>query len=122
MTKKERDLLDDMFLQPWFLPKDTAFQIRAILPLGHRHRMKFFFDDYGCMRCKKRNVAYGSNGFCKRCLAQVKLRLFFAVKRRWTAAGATNVPRMFSSVLDAQRLLKDLITPSGRVRRTRCES
>jgi hypothetical protein len=81
MTKKERDLLDDMFLQPWFLPKDTAFQIRAI---STSHEV-------------------------------------LAVKRRWTAAGATNVPRMFSSVLDAQRLLKDLITPSGRVRRTRCE-
>jgi hypothetical protein len=119
MTKKERELLDDVFLQPWFLPKVTALQVKAILPPGHRHRMKFYFDDYGCICCRKRNATYGSNGFCKRCLEQVKLRLFFAVKRRWTAAEATNVPRMFSSVLDAQRLLKDLITPSGRVRRAR---
>jgi hypothetical protein len=109
MTKQEKELLDDIYLQPWFLPKDTAFAVRRMLPPGYRHRMKFYFEDYGCMRCGKKNVTYGSNGLCKLCAQQVKLKLFFAIKRRWTAASPENLPRTFTRMADAQRLLRDLI-------------
>lgn len=58
MTKQDRELLDDVFLQPWFLPRDLAFAIRRMLPPEHRHRMRFFFDDYGCMRCGTKDAPY----------------------------------------------------------------
>ena len=109
MKKQDRQLLDDIFLQPWFLPREKAFAIRRILPPEYRHRMKFYFDDYGCMKCGKRDVTYGSNGLCKICMQQVKLKLFFAIKRRWTAASPDNVPRTFKRMADAQEWLKDLI-------------
>jgi hypothetical protein len=115
MTKKERELLDDIFLQPWFLSRQTAFEVKRILPPEHRHKMRFYFEDYGCLRCGKRDVQYGSNGLCKSCMQQVKLRLFFAIKRRWTAANPENRPQTFKRMADAQRLLKDLI-PSTRRR------
>jgi hypothetical protein len=114
MTKSEKQLLDDVFLQPWFLPKETAFAVRRILPLEHRHKMKFFFDDYGCMRCAKKNVTYGSNALCKLCMQQVKLKMFFAIKRRWTAASPDNLPQTFRRMADAQRLLKDLLNTKKR--------
>ena len=109
MTKNDKQLLDDVFLQPWFLPRDTAFAIRRIVPPEHRHKMKFFFDDYGCLRCTKKRGIYGSNGLCKKCMQEVKLKLFFAIKRRWTAASPENLPRTFRRMADAQRLLRDLI-------------
>ena len=111
MKKHDLQLLDDIFLQPWFLPQKTAFAIKRILPPEHRHKMRFYFDDYGCLKCGKTNVQYGSNALCKLCMQQVKLRLFFAIKRRWTAASPDNLPRTFKRMADAQRLLKDLLVP-----------
>ena len=116
MKKQDRKLLDDIFLQPWFLPRDLALAIRHMLPPEYRHRMRFFFDDNGCMRCGTTTAAYGSNGFCKPCAQEVKLKLFFTVKRRWTAASPENLPRTFTRIADAQRLLKDLISTSLRPR------
>jgi hypothetical protein len=114
MKKRDEQLLDEIFLQPWFLPRDTAFAIKRILPAGYRHRMKFYFDDYGCLKCGNRDVSYGSNALCKSCMQEVKLKLFFTVKRRWTAASPENLPRTFQRMADAQRLLKDLIPQRGR--------
>jgi hypothetical protein len=42
-------------------------------------------------------------------MQEVQLKLFFAVKRRWTAASPENLPRIFKRMADAQRLLRDLI-------------
>jgi hypothetical protein len=117
MTKDDAKLLDDIFLQPWFLPRRTAFAIKRILPPEHRHKMRFYFDDYGCLKCEQRDVQYGSNGLCKLCLQRVKLRLFLAVKRRWTAASPDNLPRTFKRMADAQRLLRDLLDSSSKPRR-----
>ena len=113
MTKPDQKLLDDIFLQPWFLPRDMAFAVKRIVPPEHRHKMKFFFDDYGCMRCRKRKVTYGSNGLCKPCMQEVKLKLFFAIKRRWTAVKPENLPRTFQRMADAQRLLRDLLSQTS---------
>ena len=116
MTKNDRELLDDIFLQPWFLPRETAFAIRRILPPEHRHKMKFYFEDYGCLRCRQKNAIYGSNALCKNCMQEVKLKMFFAIKRRWRAASADNLPRTFKRMADAQRLLRDLVPLARRSR------
>src|SRR6267378_2757297 len=114
MNKRDIELLDNIFLQPWFLPRTTALAIKRILPPEHRHRMRFYFDDYGCLKCGKTDVTYGQNALCKPCMQQVKLRFFFAIKRRWTAASPDNTPRTFKRMADAQRLLKDLLDPSSK--------
>jgi hypothetical protein len=118
MTKSEKQLLDEIFLQPWFLSLNTAFAVKRILPPEHRHRMRFYFNDYGCMKCEKSDVRYGANGLCNPCSQQIKLRLFLAIKRRWTAVSPDNLPRTFNRVADAQRFLKDLVD-SARKRRHR---
>jgi len=102
-------LLEDVFLQPWFLPLETANAVRRLLPSEHRHKMRFYFEDYGCMRCKKKRVRYGSNGLCKPCAQRVKLYLLFAIKRRWTRMTHQQPPRSFKRVEEAQRLLRDLV-------------
>jgi hypothetical protein len=106
-TSKDVRLLEDIFLQPWFLPQKSAFEIWAILPPEHRHKLRFYFEDYGCMRCRQRNARYGSNGMCKKCVQQVKQQLLWAIKRRWTADSSR--PRTFKRMADAQWMLKDLL-------------
>jgi hypothetical protein len=44
--------------------------------------MNFFFEDYGCMRCRTKDAPYGSNALCKACMQEVKLKMFLAIKRR----------------------------------------
>src|SRR5947207_14073992 len=109
MTAKDRKLLDDIFLQPWYLPQQTAAAMRKIMPSEQRHKMKFYFEDYGCMKCGKKKVLYGANGMCRKCHQRVKLRILFAIKRRWTSQSSDNKPRTFTRIGDAQRILKDLL-------------
>ena len=109
MTKRDQQLLNDIFLQPWFLPQKTGLAIRKLLPPEHTHRMRFYFDDYGCLKCGKKNTKYGGNALCLACSQSVKLKIFLAIKRRWVAASPPELPRTFNRVAEAQRLLKDLV-------------
>ncbi len=105
--RDDKALLDDIFLQPWFLPLKASSAIRALLPAEHRHKMRFYFEDYGCLKCGKKKVRYGSNAMCKTCVQQVKLRFFWAMKRRWTRMSDSH-SRTFKRTSDAQRMLSDL--------------
>ena len=107
--RQDNALLEDVFLQPWYLPVKAANAIRLLLPSEQRHKMRFYFDDYGCMKCGKQGVRYGSNGMCKICVQQVKLRLLWAIKRRWTSKTGQRPPCSFKRVEEAQRLLRDLV-------------
>jgi hypothetical protein len=106
--RDEQTILSDVFLQPWFLPLRTAFAIRDLIPAQHRHKMRAYFDDYGCLKCEKTDERYGSNAMCKSCVQQVKLRMLFAVKRRWTNIPAASPSRTFKRAAEAQSLLADL--------------
>lgn len=73
-------------------------------------KMRFYLDDYGCLKCGKTNVRYGSNAMCKPGVQQVKLKMLFAVKRRWqNRSPAADPPRTFQRASEARRLLADLI-------------
>jgi hypothetical protein len=70
---------DELLLQPWFLPNRVAFAIRAMAPPDYRLKMRYFFDDYGCMICE-RDDDYASNGMCHRCYVQVRKKIARSVK------------------------------------------
>jgi hypothetical protein len=104
----DKSLLDDVFLQPWFLPQESAIALRDLLPPAYKHKMGFYFEDYGCLKCGKKSVPYGSNAMCKICVQHVKLRFLWAIKRRWTASPHSDKPRTFKRMADAQQMLEDL--------------
>jgi hypothetical protein len=114
-------LLNKIFLQPWYLSRATAVRINECLPAEHRHKMRYYFEDYGCLRCKKKNVAYGSNAMCRICVGQTKLRLVWAIKRRWTATNTLREsrPSGLNRMSEAQRLLADIAGRQGRKSRAR---
>jgi hypothetical protein len=77
----------ELFLQPWFVPKAVLFQMRKMLPSCHLLKLRYYFEDYGCLRCGKSQVLYGANGFCKQCSIVVRYRILLALKRRFRKLG-----------------------------------
>jgi hypothetical protein len=73
--------LNELLFQPWFLPKRVAFAIRGLIPRDYYLKMRYLFDDYGCMICKK-DYNYGSNGMCFNCCRQVRKKLMRSVRLR----------------------------------------
>ena len=62
-----RNAMCEAALQPWFLPKPLSWKIRRMLPNDYWRKMRYYFDDYGCLRCGRKSVPYGVNGFCRVC-------------------------------------------------------
>lgn len=79
LSKKQ---VDDVLLEPWFLPKKVAASIQHLLPQDYRRRMSYFFEDYGCLRCHRKDVPYGANGMCNNCRVWVKYHMLKSLQRR----------------------------------------
>ena len=72
---------DKVLFEPWFLPPRVSFGILAIVPPAFRNKMRYFFDDYGCMVCKK-GAKHHSNGMCRPCRQIIQHKLLKSIKRR----------------------------------------
>jgi hypothetical protein len=101
---------DPVFMLPWYLPKETYLAVRRILPNIHITKMRYYFEDYGCMRCERRDVLYRTNGLCESCNAIVRWRLAHCLEKRMSKVGITTgyTPGGIASkeLLLAQGLLK----------------
>lgn len=107
---------DAIFLQPWFLPKDVYLEIRRLLPYIHLLKMRYYFDDYGCLKCGKKEALYQSNGFCETCGVTIRQRMKQSLVRRLKEAGVQmNSQKMpFDStdgMVNAQRILSRRTRP-----------
>ena len=78
---------DEIFLQPWFLSEAEYLAVRRILPPSQMLKMRYYFDDYGCLKCGKLDAIYGSNGFCRSCSIIIRARVVLALKRRFKKVG-----------------------------------
>jgi hypothetical protein len=78
---------DEVFLQPWFLSEAEYMAVRRILPPSQMLKMRYYFDDYGCLKCEKLNSMYGSNGLCRNCSIIIRARVVLALKRRFKKLG-----------------------------------
>jgi hypothetical protein len=75
-------LHDEVFMQPWFIPKPIYLAIRRLLPNIHLMKMRHYFDDYGCLRCGDSDAVYGASGFCHSCNVIVRSRVLAGLKKR----------------------------------------
>ncbi len=69
-------------MQPWFLPKPLCWKVSNMLPHSYGLKIRYYFDDFGCIRCGQKTAACGFNRFCKVCPELVVNRIAFAVGRR----------------------------------------
>lgn len=102
---RNRQPNDTVFMLPWTLPKETYLAIRRILPNIHIAKMRYYFDDYGCIRCERRDVLYRTNGLCEQCNAIVRWRLKNCLKKRLASVGVV-VTQSEREVSLAKELLK----------------
>lgn len=68
--------------QPWFLNKAASKAILRLIPSEYIARMRWYFDDYGCLYCRRKKVLYQANGFCIECGTMIRKRLIQTMKRR----------------------------------------
>ena len=39
-------------MQPWFMPfEGVAQEMRRLIPSAHLSKMRFYYEDFGCIRC-----------------------------------------------------------------------
>lgn len=88
-AKQDESILrDELFLQPWFLPKPTYLALRRLLPSSQLLKMRYYFDAYGCLKCGDRASLYGSNGFAKVAALSYGLEWLCALRGRFKKIGA----------------------------------
>lgn len=114
---------EEVFLQPWYLPRDVFLAVRRILPNIHLSKMRFYFEDYGCLKCGTREALYGSNGLCERCNVLIRGRVVRALKRRLKKVGVVGSDNGISDALgtgmdSAQALLRDFPSLRGSSRKS----
>jgi hypothetical protein len=78
---------DELFLQPWFLPKTTYLKLKKLLPSSQLAKTRYYFEDYGCLKCGNRQALYGSNGMCWQCSIVVRSRIATCLKKRFRRVG-----------------------------------
>jgi hypothetical protein len=108
---------DDVAFQPWFMPKPVTLQIRKILPSVHLAKMRYYFEDHGCLRCERRDLLYGSNGFCENCCTIVRGRMVNCLKRRLRNVGVGTIqpePQLSDSVALARNIIHRRIRRDAR--------
>ncbi len=128
---------DEVFLQPWFLDPEHAAAIRSVVPDHFVHKMRFYFEDWGCLVCGSRKRRYGSNGMCHICITRILKRLVGSMKRRRICvesrlpSASTALMSEIARVRSAKMLLGDIVSGkwvpnrlrlSSSVRRTRSKN
>ena len=109
LAKKGNREDEDVSLQPWFLPKDISLQIRMLLPHVHLTKMRYYFDDHGCLRCERRDVLYGSCGLCESCSVTIRRRLQTCLKKRLKAVGVSSTRPAAYNLTDPVLAARDII-------------
>jgi hypothetical protein len=99
----------DIFLQPWFIPKDIYLEIRRLLPSVHLAKMRYYFEDFGCLKCGERKKLYGSNGFCEGCGVLIRGRVKRSLERRLKAVGVNSAYDFSSSISDPVTTARKLV-------------
>lgn len=107
---------DQVFMLPWFLPKPAYLAIRRILPNIHIAKMRYYFEDYGCIRCERRDVLYRTNGLCEQCNPIVRWRLTQCLKKRLADVGVQPIPQE-AGTGRGLTLAQDLLKPFRQRRR-----
>jgi len=107
---------DAIFLQPWFLPKEVYLEIRRLLPYIHLLKMRYYFDDYGCLKCGKKNALYQSNGLCETCGVTIRQRMKQCLIRRLKEVGVETSSQELpfdstDGMVNAQRILSRRTRP-----------
>ena len=102
---------------PLFLTIKLRKAIERLLPVRHHQRLRQYFNIYGCLHCSRKNVLYGANGFCMRCISMIGKRMR-KVDKALRARKPALPPKLEETYLrpynSARQLLADLMPKIGK--------
>lgn len=75
-------LSERVLLEPMLLPREISYAILRLLPVRHREKFGFMYDDWGCFRCGTKERIHYSHGLCGNCYQTYRQRLSQALSRR----------------------------------------
>lgn len=111
-TPPREQLISDVFLEPWFLSFEIARAVQRLIPRKYSRRMRWFFDDFGCIRCGEKKTGYGGNGFCVNCRCTIVSCVVRSIQKRAKGLNDRGTPVFSRSSIRrievAERLLGDL--------------
>jgi hypothetical protein len=105
-TPSFAELAESVLLQPWFLPRQVAFTILTLIPVGFRQKMRNVFDDYGCLICGSES-RYMSNGMCRNCFDITRRKILLSARRH---AEPPKRVRLDLELFRQQKLAKKLLS------------
>jgi hypothetical protein len=92
-TPSTEEHFDETLLGPAsFLPKKVVAAIFRIVPRCYWRRMSYFYQDYGCLRCCRRDQPYGGSGLCANCAWRVRYRVKKSLEKREITDEVTTKP------------------------------
>lgn len=113
IARRGEHAITDALLQPWFLNKAAAHAVQRLIPLEYISRMRWHFDDYGCLGCKRKKVLYSANGLCVDCRSMIERQLVQSMKRRAKTVMSTKLPKphkgYLTRVAAAEQLLREFV-------------
>jgi hypothetical protein len=62
---------EDFLFQPFLNSKRVSYEIRRLQTVPERNAWIHVFAEHGCLSCERKDVVYGSCGFCARCHARI---------------------------------------------------
>ena len=58
----------------WFGSREMRLKIRKFVSPEYLKRFPLYFQQYGCIHCKRRDVPHSANGLCSACSVLIRLR------------------------------------------------
>ena len=102
--------MKELFLQPWFLDKKCASAIRRMVPQVLVHKMRLYFEDWGCLVCRSKKRRYGSNGMCHICTARIQKRLYWCLRKRALTTTVADPQPEHAQDIDRVRIARTLLS------------
>lgn len=95
----------------WFGSRETLHRIQQSVHPTYFRKFPLYFEQYGCIHCKRRDVSHCCNGLCSACSALIRLR-FDRIHKRLQYEQRPKEPERASVYLQkvnsARQLLTDL--------------
>jgi hypothetical protein len=104
-------------LSPFFLTNQLRRSIERLLPPSYHRRLSLYFECYGCIGCKRKDVLYVCNGLCRPCLKRISKRLQ-KIDRKFEKESHTFKDDRDEAYLlrfrSAREMLSDLLPKAGK--------
>jgi hypothetical protein len=96
----------------WFGSREVFHKIRKFMPPEYFRRFPLYFQQYGCIHCKRRDVPHCANGLCSACSALIRLRfdrIGKRLNREKHPAKSERAAAYIRKVSSARQLLEDIL-------------